>query len=291
MEQYWYIIALVSAVFVTISNIFKKKTLKHEHSEEFVVLYKVFQAVIILFILSQFINFNLPLWAFIAIYLISLVISLADFYIIKGFRHEEISVVSPLTNLTPLFLLIMAFLFLNEIVGLMHLFGILLLVIGAYVLEAHKHIFDFKKQLKNIIKSRYIIYVIIASFLYGISRTGEKYLTGLATPFTILIFLDIFIAINFLAVYFLKFNHNVNLKEGFRKYGYFIALAAFFTVLADITYFYALSLTLVSLVLPIKRISTLFDTIIGGELFKEKHLLHKGLACLIMLFGIYLIVV
>ena len=173
----------------------------------------------------------------------------------------------------------------------MHLIGILLLILGAYVLEAHKHIFDFKKHLKNILKSRYIIYVIIASFLYGISRTGEKYLTGLATPFTILIFLDIFIAINFLAVYFLKFNHNVNLKEGFRKYGYFIALAAFFTVLADITYFYALSLTLVSLVLPIKRISTLFDTIIGGELFKEKHLLHKGLACLIMLFGIYLIVV
>jgi len=68
-------------------------------------------------------------------------------------------------------------------------------------------------------------------------------------------------------------------------------LAAFFTVLADITYFYALSLTLVSLVLPIKRISTLFDTIIGGELFKEKHLLHKGLACLIMLLGIYLIVI
>ena len=152
MEQYWYIIALVSAILFTIANIFKKKTLKHEHSEEFVVLYKVFQAAIILFILSQFINFNLPLWAFIAIYLISLVISLADFYIIKGFRHEDISVVSPLTNLTPLFLLVMAFLFLKERIGFMHLIGILLLILGAYVLEAHKHIFDFKKQLKKSIK-------------------------------------------------------------------------------------------------------------------------------------------
>jgi len=291
MEQYWYLIALVSAIFVTIANIFKKKTLKHEHSEEFVVLYKIFQVVLILLILSQFIDFNLPLWLFIVIYLISLIISIADFYIIKGFRHEDISVVSPLTNLTPLFLLLIAFIFLRERIGFTHLFGVLLLVIGAYVLEAHKHIFDFKKHLKNIIKSRYMIYVIIASFLYGISRTGEKYLIGLTTPFTILIFLEIFIAINFLLVYFLKFNHNINLKEGFRKYGNFIALSAFFTVLADITYFYALSLTLVSLVLPIKRISTLFDTIIGGELFKEKHLLHKGLACLIMLLGIYLIVI
>lgn len=292
MTQYWYLIVLLSAVFLTVSNLFKKKTLKYEHSEEFVVLYKTFQAVIVLFVLLPFIDFNISLWILLFIYGLSLVISLADFYIIKGYRHEDISVVSPLTNLTPLFLLIFAFVFLREKVSLMQLLGILLLISGTYILEVHKHLFDFKIYFKKLKRSKYVAYVLFAAFLYAIINIGKKYILNFITPLNAVAILAIFVAINFIILSVFRFNHNIiQLKTSLKKYGYFIVLGALFTVLSDISFFYALSFAFVSLVLPIKRISTLFDTIIGGELFKEKYILHKAFACLIMLIGVYLIVI
>jgi len=47
----------------------------------------------------------------------------------------------------------------------------------------------------------------------------------------------------------------------------------------------------VSLVIPIKRMSTLISTVVGGELFGEEHLLRKSVACLVMIAGAYLIIV
>jgi len=46
-----------------------------------------------------------------------------------------------------------------------------------------------------------------------------------------------------------------------------------------------------SLIIPIKRTSTLFSSIIGGKLFHEKHLFKKIIAIIIMLFGILLLVI
>jgi uncharacterized membrane protein len=55
---------------------------------------------------------------------------------------------------------------------------------------------------------------------------------------------------------------------------------------------YAISLpgVMISLVIPIKRLSALFSTVIGGELFHEKYLLRKSIACVVMIIGAVLIV-
>ncbi|MFH1589978.1 MAG: hypothetical protein ABIB43_05410 [archaeon] len=45
----------------------------------------------------------------------------------------------------------------------------------------------------------------------------------------------------------------------------------------------------ISLIIPIKRTSSLFTTLIGGKLFHEKNLLIKILASIIMIWGVVFI--
>ena len=52
----------------------------------------------------------------------------------------------------------------------------------------------------------------------------------------------------------------------------------------------AIQLAFAGLVIAVKRMSAFFVVLIGGELFHEKNLLRKSIACLIMLAGAGLIV-
>ena len=51
----------------------------------------------------------------------------------------------------------------------------------------------------------------------------------------------------------------------------------------------ATALAAIGLVVAVKRSSSLFTTIIGGELFHDKNIFRKSIACLIMIVGVYLI--
>ena len=69
-------------------------------------------------------------------------------------------------------------------------------------------------------------------------------------------------------------------------------IIAVFMILATFFVLWAISLptALVSLVVPLKRVSTLFSSVFGGILFHERHLFRKMVATFGMIGGILLIV-
>jgi len=289
--MFWYIPALLSAIFVSLTRIFTKKTLVKEHSSEFLVIYHILLSVFLSLILLPFLSFNISLWIVLILYFISLIISFADYYIIKAYRHKDLSLISPLSNINPLFVLILSFIFLGETPALMQLGGIVLILIGAYVLEAEHHILKINSHLRIILKSKYSLFAILAAFLYALSSLGSKFVLSSTTPFVVLAFLTLFTTFNYIIASIFIFRHRFkNLKKGFNKFGKGIFLVAIFTLISDATILIAMSLTYVSLVIPIKRLSTLFDVLIGGRIFKEKNLKQKAIACIIMVLGVFLIV-
>lgn len=64
------------------------------------------------------------------------------------------------------------------------------------------------------------------------------------------------------------------------------------TLISDWLYFTAVGLkdSYVSLIVPIRRVSSIFVILAGGEIFHEKSIIEKILSCIIMLVGAYLIV-
>lgn len=94
------------------------------------------------------------------------------FFYFKGLEAESPSVVVALSNLTPLFALIMSFLFLGEILTNTHIIGFVLILAASSVLSLTKLSF------KEISFSRGLIPIIVASFIYAVVGVLAKFVYG-----------------------------------------------------------------------------------------------------------------
>tara|TARA_Y100000310_G_scaffold208059_1_gene208559 strand:- start:743 stop:1357 length:615 start_codon:yes stop_codon:yes gene_type:complete len=201
----------------------------------------------------------------------------------------QISEVAPLFNLTPGFLAVLAFLFLGETLTRFQVGGLVLLIVGSYVLETDHNSF-FKSALKHF-KSKYVTYAITAALIFSFCSLLDKFiLNNYLNPYEYLILIWWFVAVNFLILSSLEFDGIKGIKHCIKITHFKVILTAFFSFIANLSAFIAMSTAYVSLVIPIRRLSTLGSTLIGGEMFHEKGLLRKSFACLIMVVGACLII-
>jgi drug/metabolite transporter (DMT)-like permease len=293
----WILLALLAAVTFSIQEILKKKFVNKNTSPSQLT----FEQYLLFFVLSTIffwnkINFNdfytyynlflakaFTLFLFTTIYL----------YLLKTY---EISKLSPLLNLSPLILIIFSSVFLGEVITYVQFLGILLIIIGTYILEIHiklnKHKEPHKTHLEFIKKIKYKDLLLIFSLLFIISMTAiiDKTIFKNGVNVETNLFGFSFLIILFMSIYYLY------KRELWKRVNYIIkepetTLIGIFSFLSAIFILKAISMpsVLVSLVVPLKRVSTVFTAIIGGFIFGEKHLIRKFFSILIMLIGIYLI--
>lgn len=287
----WYLFALLSAFFGALAMIFKKKTLFKEHATEFEAILKIFELILTAFLIPFIgISIGISHKTLIFIYLLSVAAAATNIMSSKAFRHMEISRVVPLYNLSPLFVLILAFILLKEKISSMHLLGVLVIIVGMYILEADHSIRDISAPFKKLIHSRYMIIFITAIAISSFGTIGEKFIISKTNPVALLLFIYLFTAFNLTVYHTVMYDGFDGLVKGIKKSGKNIFFVAIFSVLCSLAWFYAISLSLVSLVLPLQKTSTLIATVGGGKLFKEKHLMQKAVACIIMIIGCLLVI-
>jgi len=287
----WYVFAIISAIFLGIAEILRKKALLKEHAMEFAAVYKIFELAIIIFLIP-FVGVHLRISAetFILVYAISLIGTLAYLISTKSLRHTPISSVIPLSNIEPLFIVILAFIFLGEQISFLQFAGILALAAGVYALQVDHKLSDFKTPFKKIYESKYTRMFILAVLLTAVGSLGEKYVIGSTDAITLLFLIYLFTAINFTVLLAMFHDGFKGIKHGIKNAGASIFLVAFFATLSNLAYFKALSIAWVSLLIPIYRTGTIIATIAGGRFFKEEHLLQKSIACAIMTAGAVLVI-
>lgn len=284
----WWVFAIGSAIFTTLFNIFRKRGTKREHAMEFELTRAVFVVIFSLFLIP-FLTLKYSLVAVLLIYFVSLIATLGILLNAKAVRHMQISEVAPLFNLTPGFLAVLAFFFLGESLSKIQIGGLILLIFGSYVLETDHNSF-FKSFVKHM-RSKYVVYAITAALIFSITSLLDKYtVSNYVGPFEFFVLVWFFIAINFTIISSIQYDGLKGIKHCLKIAKYNVVLASFFSFIANALYFYSLSLAYISLVLPIKRLSTLLTTIIGGELFHEKAILRKSIACAIMVVGAVLVI-
>ncbi|MGM5484614.1 MAG: EamA family transporter [Nanobdellota archaeon] len=284
----WFIFAILSAVFLSAYNIIRKKALRKEHSTELLASIFVTIAVIQLVYLP-FLDWHLSLRIFGMIIIRSVLASLAWLLLTKAIHHMELSSVAPMTNLSPLFLLFLSYIFLGERVNLVQIIGIFLVMAGGYFIQIHDHYLDFFRHIKEF-RNKYFIFTIAAVFLLALSAVFSKKIVDSIPVTDYLFFTYLFSALFFLGILLFKYDGFKDLSKGLRDSPVFVPAAAVALILADYLHFSALSLGMVTLVVPIRRLSTLFTTIIGGRMFHENHLVHKIISTVILVTGAALII-
>ncbi len=283
----WYVFAILAAVLTAASTIVEKKTLLKEHAMEFSAVLALFNFGITFFLLP-YIDFNISPKTIGIMYIVSVLGALAYLFVAKAIRHMDVSIVSPLMTISPAIVVILAFFILGERITFLQLFGILLLIVGSYILERQYH--GTKKIFTRRFKSNYFYYVFLALILYGFCSIFDKFILRTVSPLTYIPIIHFFIAINFIILICIFHNGFEGIKHGIKSAGKWILLVAIFVTGYRLLQAQAISMAYVSLVIPIKRMSAFFTTLIGGRIFHEKNLAQRVFACIIILAGVFLVI-
>lgn len=287
----WIFYILGSAVLISASSIVQKKALLKEHAMEFAAVFALFN-LFLSFLFINKVDFDIEPRFFLIIFVAGTLGAAAFLFLAKAIRHLPISSVYPLLNFGPALSALLAFIFLGEKITLLQLGGIILLIIGAYALEVDHSLSNLKKPLIRFLKSRYMHFIFLALLLYGITSVIDRYvLTNGVSIFTYIFLAHVTIAIVmllFIIVYHDGFKGVVN---GVKRYGKWIFIVSVFMTSHRLLQAQAISLAPVSIVLAVKRMSTLVTTAVGGKLFHESGLKIKIIACCIMIGGVLLVII
>ena len=287
----WFVIALLSAFLSAFAAITQKKVLFSLGALEFSFLLSlvnlVFSIPFFFFIDYGTINsFNL-----LVLFIKSVIGVGAFFCVMLSLKNLEISNALPLLALTPGFIAVFAFIFLGEALKTAEVVGLIILMLGTYILESGnstKIIFPFS----ILLKSKYHRFVILALLLFTASSILDKLLLIKLnlSPISLTAFQHIYFAIMFSIIFFVFRKKTEPLPNITNKINLgWIALISILTIGYRYTQVVAIGLASVALVLAVKRTSVFWATIIGGKIFSDKDLLKRSIAAVLILVGAILI--
>ncbi len=288
ITQNWLLLAIISSVFASFAMVFKKRGLNRAHTAQFMSTFKLMETLTMVPFLFLFdFSFSWQVWVlFVVTAFIGIVALLIGH---KGIKHLDFGVSVPLFNLTPVFVLGFAFVFLGERLSNIQLGGIGLLMLGTYVLGGGHERKDVFAPLRELFQSKYVLLILLSVVMSSFTSILEKRLISFANVFT---YLFLLYALGFLfsfAYSILRFNGVRDVVYVFHHDGKFIIGNAVCSLVANLSYAQALSLAMVSLVNPIKRFSSVIDVVLSRELFHEKHFKYRFAACVIMFVGVVLV--
>ena len=288
----WVFYALTTAVIFGFQNIITKKILQKEHSVEYL---SILYLTSFIFLLPFIKNVNILSLKIIFLVLIRTVLMATSMlFFIKSLKHMPISTVTPLGNLIPFFSLIFGFVLLNEVIGIFQIIGVFVLIFGSYILSTEGHIKKAHEPLKKLFSSKYMFFILMYTLFMALVAIMSKIILNRGiSSLDLLFYHNGFSSIIFIGITFIVYDGMKDLKEGYSIAGMWIVIIAIFGTLGAYTKLLALSdpLGKVSLVIPFIRLRGLISTVFGGALFHEKYILHKAIACVLMLVGVGLIVV
>jgi drug/metabolite transporter (DMT)-like permease len=286
----WWILALISALFSGGAAIIEKKVLFKEKALSFTTLLALFNLILCIPFFF-FIDFaNLSLNGLLVLFIKSLLGAFAFLCVMQGIKDLELSSALPLLVLTPGLVAFFAFIFLGEALNGIEIIGMILLLVGTYVLQLKKNqkILD---PFKAFLKSKGYYYILGALVLFTITSVLDKaLLSNFKVPVNAFIgFQHLFFALIFF-VLLLAFKKEKDFKHTVKHSWKWLVLLSGITIVYRYTQILAVKVSPVALVLSLKRISVFFAVLIGGRIFKESNLLKKAIATALMVLGAVLVI-
>jgi drug/metabolite transporter (DMT)-like permease len=282
----WFFYAMIASGLCTIASLAQKKALDHENAIQVGSVSSIAIALTSLAFLP-FVNFDMPLHVWILITVSGVVVGMAFYLWIKAFKCMNVSVASPLFNLGTIAAVILAVIFLNEKLTVNQLAGIVLLILGTYILELkHRNFFG---PFKEIFKSEKVHIALFSSLGYSVVNVFNKYILDFTDPTTLMVLQMCIAAITVTTLTFIRHKGLKDLKKGISQHRMLILVIAISNVLLELSANKAFQLGEASIVLPVIRTWTLFVVILGGTYLKEGHLRNRIIATTLMLIGIMVV--
>jgi drug/metabolite transporter (DMT)-like permease len=218
-----------------------------------------------------------------------IVVTILDFFAFifytKSLSLTDLSLSLPMLAFTPIFVFIISYLFLNQTVSFIALFGICAIILGGYLLITQKNHLNISTPLSAVLKHSGVRLMLATSFIWGITNSLHKVGIQLSNP---LFYTGIrYVALSLLLgiALFIKNRNELSQVLQWKKLSS-LGLAGFFEAIATAFQFLSQqSLTSSVLTLALKRSSLLFSAVFGYLFFGEK-INNRIVPIIIILIGI-----
>jgi len=278
-------LALTTAVALSLADVFSKKALA---SSEDAVIVWVREGYALPFLALGFLFIPVPaldkiFWRTVAVMLPLEIAGLVLY--VKAIRISPLSLTVPFMALSPVFIIVFAFIFLGEWPTRGGLGGIVLIAAGAYLLNASASSRGFLAPVKAAFKEPGSLLMMVVALIYSITSTLGKVAVqhsspvffGFAYPFMLALVMGAYLI--WRGRFLLVFSR----PRAFLPIG-------FFTAVMISTHFMAINLTQVAYMISVKRTSLLWSVLMGRLIFKEANLGDRLLGSAVMLAGVMLII-
>ncbi|MFW5746157.1 MAG: EamA family transporter [Nanoarchaeota archaeon] len=292
----WIILTLASAVLFAAKDVLAKQNLKHR-STPFQLTFEeaILTILLVVIFFWKHIEFDIlaATWFFFIAKAFAMVATL--YFYLTLLKEHELSIVAPLMNLSPAVLIVLSYLVLAESISTLQFFGIFLIIGSTLTLEwvLHHHHLPHPHLGLSTFKSKKMIFfvkasvmLVIISVLAILDKTIFSYTSSVYTNF---FFTYVPIAVFSLIILLYKGIVGRTMSELKKRPRILAQHACNITSNYLILLAIALPTSLISLVIPMRRTSTLISAFFGGLFFHERHMRMKMFFVAVMIVGILLI--
>jgi len=278
----WIAFAFLTALCESLKDVFSKKGLAN--IDEYVIAWSLrFFAVPFLLPILFFIKIpNLTKAFWLALFIGGGLNAICTILYMKAIKQTALSLTVPLVAFTPLFLLLTSPFMIGEFPDLSGVGGIILIVIGSYVLNFSAMQRGHLAPFRSLFAESGPRLMLLVAFLWSISANCDKIGIQNSSPLFWSIAATSFMAVVLIPIVLYKSPHALQqIPAVFKKLipiGFFCALTVIFQMLA-------VSLTLVAHVIAIKRTSTVMSVLWGFLVFKETRFKERLLGRELWLLG------
>ena len=220
-----------------------------------------------------------------ALLITSLCNVVANYFVFNGLKTADMSLCVPMLSFTPLFQIFTSSLLMGESPQLIGLLGIILIVLGSYILNTTK---DSKLlyPLRSILRNKGVLLFFFTAVIWSVSTNFDKMIVLRSDWVFGLSLFYLFLGLSFLIIGTIAKKHPIlGLGLHYRK----LLLPAIVISLSGISINIALTMQIVPFVYSIKRLSVVFSVLYGTLLLKERGIARRLPGALIMLGGVLLI--
>ena len=284
----WPVAILISGFFFSLNHIIRKKILEDANVLDMMIFTGTFGFLAMLPFVT-YVDFTISYMNLFLIMLNTAFAYAGSYTLNSVYKHCEISSVSPMLNINPLFVILLSHITLGEVLSGLQFFGIVLILTGGYLITL-EDIRYFYRPFTSIPK-KYFWGILTTLVLWSFCPVLNRVVLLEIDTLSYLFFFTMFIFI-IQVVLLISCSRYKTVAILSKKKWQLLILASLCWVISDLLHLYAIAMpaAMVSLIIPVKRISNLLTVVVGGMFFKEKNIIVKSAACSIMIAGLFAIV-
>ncbi len=279
--QSWLYLTLISGVLLGFYDISKKKALQYTSVFKVLATYTLFSFVFVSYNFK--ISTNIERTILLLIILKSFAVYLSWICNFMAFKRLPISIVAPFHTLIPIFTMLFGVSLLGERFPVIKLLGIAVMLASYYVIGK-----TGKEEMQSHFEKKYIFLILGNSLFSSLSAILDRIILKSTSPTVLQFWFCFFMALFFFITLALLYIKKSTRDKTTGKLSVYILLMSLLLVISDRVYFTATGMedAQISIIIPVRNISILVSSIIGGLIFKEKNLKVKMVCTVFILMGI-----